>query len=535
MSNTDKLKRQLWSVADDLRGKMDAGDYQKYTLPIIFYKFLSDKVFLEIEELFKNDDDLVEFRERKFSPSLLAELDDEVYGDLKEEIIARLGYFVEADDAYAALVKEASTGLSGNWSTYRFSEALTRLENSTHNSSTASVFSGLFDSLDLHSAALGNTPEKRANLLAEIVAKIGDIDFDLGNIDSDALGDAYEYLIANFAESAGKKGGEFYTPQQVSKILAKILSNETPDFKSVYDPTCGSGSLLIRVAHEVNEDDKGTLLLRGQELNATTYNLARMNMILHGVPVSNFSIQNGDTLTDDKHSGEVFDVVSANPPYSAIWKHTDAVQNDPRFAASKLAPKTKADFAFVQHIVSHLDDKGTATIVLPHGVLFRSGAEQEIRKHLIEQNLVHGIIGLPANLFYGTGIATCILVIKKGRKDDEGIFFIDASQEFDKKKSKNYLSDNSVNKIVDTFDSRESVSKYAHLAKLDEVKKNDYSLNIPMYVDVREDDEIVNLNELQKNKKVVIESIYQLNVGINAFISELVEAEFETEDFSNKA
>lgn len=521
MSNVDKLKSQLWSVADELRGKMDAGDYQKYTLPIIFYKFLSDKVFLEIEKLFANDSDLKEYD--KVTPELLSELDDELFDDIKTDIIIRLGYFVEPEDLYSSLVKEAQSGLSGDWSTHRLREALDRLQNSTNGTSSKDVFAGLFDSLNLNSTALGNNPEKRAELLGDIVIKIGNINFNLGDVDSDALGDAYEYLIANFAEGAGKKGGEFYTPQQVSKILAKILGNETPDFKSVYDPTCGSGSLLIRVAHEVQPEKKNSLLIRGQELNVTTYNLARMNMILHGIPAANVNIKNGDTLTDEKHPGEKFDVISANPPYSAVWKHTDKALKDPRFAsASKLAPKNKADFAFVQHCVSHLADNGTAAVVLPHGVLFRGGAERLIRKSLIENNLIHGVIGLPANLFYGTGISTCILVLKKGREKDEGIFFIDASQEFDKKKNQNYLSDDNVNKIVDTFEARENVDKYAHLADFDEIEKNDYSLNIPMYVDVRDEEEIIDLDEVKNEKSVILQKINDIGAKVDSFLGELV-------------
>lgn len=521
MSNVDKLKSQLWSVADELRGKMDAGDYQKYTLPIIFYKFLSDKVFLEIEKLFANDSELKDYD--KVTPELLSELDDEIINDIKTDITNRLGYFVEPEDLYSSLVKEAQSGLSGDWSTYRLREALDRLQNSTKGNSSKDVFAGLFDSLDLNSTALGNNPEKRAELLGDIVIKIGNIDFNLGDVDSDALGDAYEYLIANFAESAGKKGGEFYTPQQVSKILAKILGNETPDFKSVYDPTCGSGSLLIRVAHEVQPEKKNSLLIRGQEMNVTTYNLARMNMILHGIPAANVNIKNGDTLTDEKHPGEKFDVISANPPYSAVWKHTDKALKDPRFASSsKLAPKDKADFAFVQHIVSHLADNGTAAVVLPHGVLFRGGAERLIRKSLIENNLIHGVIGLPANLFYGTSIPTCILVLKKGREADEGIFFIDASQEFDKKKNQNYLSDDNVNKIVDTFEARENVDKYAHLADFAEIEKNDYSLNLTMYVDVRDAEEIIDLDEVKNEKSLISQKINEIDAKVNSFLCELV-------------
>lgn len=521
MGTSDKINFQLWAVADAIRGKMDAADYQKYILPILFYRILSDRQVKAIEELFKTDSDLVEYRNKEITPEFLKTLPQEIQDAIEQEIVIRLGCYIEPENLYPSLMEAARLGSPANWSPAIFQDALDKVQNSSIGQDSENVYKELFNSLDTNSTALGSTLEARAETLGEIVMGIGKIDF--GDSEADIIGDAYEYLISLFAESAGKKGGEFYTPQQVSKINAKILANETPNFESVYDPTCGSGSLLLRISHEAKEEEKDKLLLYGQELNATTTNLAKMNMVIRDVPIGNFDIRNGNTLTDDKFPGELFDVIAANPPYSAVWKHTDSVKRDPRFSTtSKLAPKDKADFAFVQHIVYHLAENGTATVVLPHGVLFRTGAEKVIRKNLIDNNLVHGVIGLPANLFYGTSIPTCILVLKKGRKKDEGIFLIDASQEFEKRKNQNYLSNDQVSKIVDTFAARENVDKYAHLADLSEIEKNDYSLNLTMYVDVREPEKIVDLSEVNVEKEKISETINELDDKVKSFLSELV-------------
>ncbi|MBT4668398.1 MAG: type I restriction-modification system subunit M, partial [Candidatus Ruthia sp.] len=330
--------------------------------------------------------------------------------------------------------------------------------------------------------------------IAKILFHLDQINFDLDNTESDVLGDAYEYLIGQFAANAGKKAGEFYTPQQVSKILAKIVTTGKSKLKSVYDPTCGSGSLLLRVTKEVDNVSH----FYGQESIHTTYNLARMNMILHDVHYRKFDIKQEDTLERPQHINESFEAIVANPPFSAKWSANELHMSDDRFSQyGRLAPKSKADFAFIQHMIHQLDENGIMAIVCPPGVLYRGAAEGHIRKYLIEdKNYLDAVIGLPENIFYGTGIPTCILVFKKCREDSGNILFIDASNEFKKVKPKNKLISENINKIVNTYRNRKVIQKYSHLASLDEVKGNGYNLNISRYIDAFVRGKAVNLNNI---------------------------------------
>ena len=317
---------------------------------------------------------------------------------------------------------------------------------------------------------MGNTNAEKNKLISGILQDISDIDFELEKDNSDILGDAYEYLISQFASSAGKKAGEFYTPQEVSTILARIVTLNKTRLKSVYDPTCGSGSLLLRVSKEADVSE-----FYGQELNQTTYNLARMNMILHGVKYNHFNIKQGDSLENDRHEELKFDAVVANPPFSAKWSSDKSFINDERFSGyGKLAPKSKADYAFVQHMIYHLNEQGTLAVVLPHGVLFRGAAESTIRKYLIKElNYLDAVIGLPKNIFYGTSIPTCILVFKKCREEDDNILFIDASEYYEKAKNQNKLRPEDIEKIVTTYKNREEIEKYSHKATIEEIEEND--------------------------------------------------------------
>jgi type I restriction enzyme M protein len=357
-------------------------------------------------------------------------------------------------------------------------------------------FINLFEDLDLSSSKLGRTIKDKNSIIVKVITHLDEIDFGLDETGSDLLGDAYEYLIGQFASGAGKKAGEFYTPQQVSKILAKIVTTGKKRLLTAYDPTCGSGSLLLRVNKEVED----CAMFYGQELNRTTYNLARMNMILHGVHYIKFDIQLDDTLENPRHLGETFEAVVANPPFSANWSANQLFMNDDRFSEyGKLPPKSKADYAFVQHMIYHLADNGTMAIVLPHGVLFRGAAEGHIRRYLIEdRNYLDAVIGLPANIFYGTSIPTCILVFKKCRDNPDDILFIDASQEFEKAKNQNYLRNEDVDKIVDTYRQRKEIEKYSHVATMEEIKENDYNLNIPRYVDTFEEEEPIDIPAVAK-------------------------------------
>ena len=376
----------------------------------------------------------------------------------------------------------------------------------------------LFNDMDLSSSRLGQTVKERTSLIIKVMNNLNDISFEHEDSEIDVLGDAYEYLISQFASSAGKKAGEFYTPQQVSKILSKIVTLGKKNLKSVYDPTCGSGSLLLRVGKESNVRN-----YYGSELTATTYNLARMNMLLHDISYQDFDIRLGDTLENPYHINMKFDAIVANPPYSAKWSADAKFMDDERFSAyGKLAPKSKADFAFVQHMIYQLDDSGTMAVVLPHGVLFRGAAEGTIRTYLIEEkNYLDAIIGLPANIFFGTSIPTCILVFKKCRQKDDNILFIDASNEFEKAKNQNILTDDNIKKIMETYEKREEIEKYSHVATLDEIRENDYNLNIPRYVDTFEEEEEIDIDEVHANLKKLDEEIKETTVEINKYLREL--------------
>ena len=348
---------------------------------------------------------------------------------------------------------------------------------------------------------------------------LDDIDFGLSEAsDIDILGDAYEYMIGQFAAGAGKKAGEFYTPQEVSQILADIVTTGKTRLKNVYDPTCGSGSLLLRTARNGKAD-----LIYGQEKNPTTFNLARMNMLLHGVKFSDFCIENGDTLEADAFSEEQFDAVVANPPFSAEWSAADKFNNDDRFSkAGRLAPRKTADYAFILHMIYHLNEGGTMACVAPHGVLFRGNAEGIIRRFLIEKkNYIDAIIGLPANIFYGTSIPTCILVMKKCRKEDDNILFIDASKEFEKVKTQNKLRPQHIQKIVDTYRERKEIEKYSHLATLQEVADNEYNLNIPRYVDTFEEEEPIDIKAVMAEIKELEAKRAELDKEIEVYLKEL--------------
>ena len=376
--------------------------------------------------------------------------------------------------------------------------------------------------MDLNSTKLGKTVKARNDIIIQILNYLNKIDFKLNEIDSDIIGDAYEYLISKFAAGAGKTAGEFYTPQQVSKVLARIVTTGKTKLKSVYDPTCGSGSLLLRVKKEAEVGE-----FYGQELGRTTYNLARMNMLLHDVHYREFNIEHDDTLENPRHLDKRFEAVVANPPFSAHWKGEDnpLYNSDERFSQyGRLAPKTKADYAFVLHMYYQLADNGIMACVLPHGVLFRGASEGEIRKYLIKElNCVDAVIGLPANIFYGTSIPTCILVMKKCRKADDNIVFIDASGEshFKKAGNQNELRDEDVKEIVDTYRNRVAKEKYSYIAKLAEIEENDYNLNIPRYVDTFEAEEAIDLQRVSDQLKAIATELETTNKEIAASCAEL--------------
>ena len=512
-----KLEQQLWNIANELRGKMSADEFRDYILGFIFYKYLSEK-----QHIFANK--LLETESVKDYGDVKDEGDIEA---IKEESLLKLGYFLRPNELFHAItikgnikVDENDEDAKGNFILEDLQSILNSIEQSTMGTDSEDDFNKLFEDMDLNSSKLGRSTEARNLLIAKVLSHLDKIDFKLEDTDSDVLGDAYEYLIAQFASGAGKKAGEFYTPQQVSKILAKVVTLDKKKLKSVYDPTCGSGSLLLRIAKEAEVSD-----FYGQELNRTTYNLCRMNMILHDVHFSHFDIKQEDVLTHPGHLEHRFDAVVANPPFSAQWKGKDNPLNetDDRFSQyGKLAPSTKADFAFVQHMIYQLNESATMAVVLPHGVLFRGAAEGEIRKYIIEeQNYLDAVIGLPANLFYGTSIPACIMVFKKCRVHDDNIFFIDASNEFEKVGNQNALSNCHVEKIIKTYQARENVDKYAYKAPLSEIKENDYNLNIPRYVDTFEEEEMVDIEAVAKELQDLESKMQETDKIIAGFCKEL--------------
>lgn len=505
------LEQQLWNIANTLRGKMDADEFRDYILGFIFYKYLSEKMEDYGDELLKEDGItytglIVDDKET-----------NEMLDAIKESAIEQLGYFLKPAELFSAVAKRGN-GDSNNFILEDLTEILRHIEQSTMGTESEDDFEHLFEDLDLTSTKLGRTEEAKNTLIAKVLSHLDKIDFELKNHDRDVLGDAYEYLIAQFASGAGKKAGEFYTPQEVSKILSKIVTTKKSKLKSVYDPTCGSGSLLLRVAKEVDVSN-----FYGQELNRTTYNLARMNMIMHDVHYRKFDIKQEDTLENPQHMDERFEAIVANPPFSAQWSANPLHMSDDRFSQyGKLAPSSKADFAFVQHMIHHLDDNGTMAIVLPHGVLFRGGAEGHIRKYLIEdKNYLDCVIGLPANIFYGTSIPTCILVFKKCREDSENVLFIDTSNSFEKAKNQNYLRDEDIEKIINTYRTRNQEDKYSHLAPLSEIQENEYNLNIPRYVDTFEEEEQIDLNVVSKELQALESDMNKVDAEIAKFCDEL--------------
>ena len=503
-----KLRSQLWTVANTLRGNMSAGDFMYYTLGFIFYKYLSEKIEKTADDILK--DDGVSFKQAWNNG------DEELKEALKEECIQDLGYFVEPEFLYSTIISmiEHKENILP-----ALERSLKKIEDSTIGQDSEDDFGGLFSDIDLASPKLGKTADDKNRLISDVLVNLQGIDFGLNEAeDIDILGDAYEYMIGQFAAGAGKKAGEFYTPQEVSEILSEIVVTGKTRLKSVYDPTCGSGSLLLRTARGGNADT-----IYGQEKNPTTFNLCRMNMLLHGIKYKDFEIHNGDTLENDELGEHQFDAVVANPPFSAEWTAAEKFNNDDRFSkAGVLAPKSKADYAFILHMLYHLNDGGTMACVAPHGVLFRGAAEGKIRRFLIEKkNYIDAIIGLPANIFYGTSIPTCILVMKKCRQSDDNILFIDASKEFEKVKTQNKLRPEHIQKIIETYRTRAEIEKYSHCATLKEIEENDYNLNIPRYVDTFEEEEEIDIQAVMAEIKELEAKRTELDAQIEVYLKEL--------------
>jgi type I restriction enzyme M protein len=507
------LEQQLWNIANALRGKMNADEFRDYILGFIFYKYLAEKMEIYANSILKQDN--IQFRDIKEDTAE----GQEYINAIREDSLETLGYFLKPSELFGEIAKRGSSD-ANTFILEDLQKILINIQLSTMGTQSEEDFDNLFEDMDLNSTKLGKTAEARNAIIVKVLVHLDEIDFKLEHTELDVLGDAYEYLIGQFASGAGKKAGEFYTPQEVSKILAKIVTTGKNRLKSVYDPTCGSGSLLLRVAREV----KDVTNFYGQEMNRTTYNLARMNMILHGIHYLKFDIKQDDTLEHPQHLNDMpFEAIVANPPFSANWSASPLFLSDDRFSQyGKLAPASKADFAFVQHMIYHLAENGTMAIVLPHGVLFRGAAELHIRKYLIEQkNYLDAVIGLPANIFYGTSIPTCILVFKKCRETPDDILFIDASKDFDKVKNQNMLREEHITKIVDTYRNRTPIEKYSHLATLKKVADNDYNLNIPRYVDTFEEEEEIDIQAVMREIKELEAKRAGLDKEIEVYFKEL--------------
>lgn len=525
-----QLEQQLWNIANTLRGKMNADEFRDYILGFIFYKYLSEKMEIYANTILKPDG--IKFTDiNENSEKGIAYIEA-----IREEALEKLGYFLKPSELFSAVAKRGNhisedvplDNAADTTHTYNtkhnfiledLQKILNNVQNSTMGTESEEDFDNLFEDMDLNSTKLGKTPVARNEIIAKVLGHLNKIDFKLEQTELDVLGDAYEYLIGKFASGAGKKAGEFYTPQEVSIVLAKLVTTGKNKLKSVYDPTCGSGSLLLRVAKEVEEVNN----FYGQELNRTTYNLARMNMILHGVHYRKFDIKQEDTLEHPQHLELRFEAIVANPPFSANWSANQLFMSDDRFSQyGKLAPGSKADFAFVQHMVHHLAENGQMAVVLPHGALFRGGAEGHIREYLIkEKNYLDAVIGLPANIFYGTSIPTCIMVYKRCRENPDDILFIDASEHYDKVKTQNVLTQENIDKIISTYRKRKPENKYSYVASLNEVAENDYNLNIPRYVDTFEEEEPVDIKAVATEIETLDKDLKETDRIIGSFCKEL--------------
>lgn len=527
MSKAQDVSSQLWSMANELRGTMDASEYRNYILGFMFYRYLSEK-----QEKYLIDNDIFDQVEGKSINDLYRQ--DAVGDDLKdylEDISGALGYAIAPEDTWTTLMEKIHDSKANAEDFQNIFDHFE--ENAQLNSFAEKDFRGVFADVNLNNSRLGNNLATRTKALIATAKMVNDFDYFDEN-GHDILGDVYEYLIKQFASNAGKKAGEFYTPHEVSKVLAKLVAANmdlNQESFSIYDPTMGSGSLLLTVRDEIpNGRQKGRVRFYGQELNTTTYNLARMNLMMHGVDYGNMTLRNADTLAMDWPDGldqdgvdrpHFFDAVVANPPYSQKWDADSSKLKDPRFKDyGALAPKGKADYAFLLHSLYHLEQNGTMAIVLPHGVLFRGAAEGKIRKALLEKGQIDAIIGMPAGLFYSTGIPTIVMVLRKHR-DNRDVLFIDASKGFEKGKNQNILRDQDIDKIIETYKKRQDVDKYAHLATMDEIKENEFNLNIPRYVDTFEEEPPIDIVALSKEMQDIDQKIAQSEAEFLSLVDDL--------------
>ena len=524
-----QLGATLWGIADQLRGAMNADDFRDYMLSFLFLRYLSDNYEAAAKKELGPDYPKVEGDDKRPPLSLWYQANEKDVDDFETQMRRKVHYVVKPDYLWNNIAELART---------QNGELLTTLHNGfkyIENESFQSTFQGLFSEINLESEKLGKRHADRNAKLCTIISKIAE---GIGKFSatSDTLGDAYEYLIGQFAAGSGKKAGEFYTPQQISTILSEIVTLDSQDpttgkkkkLEKVLDFACGSGSLLLNVRHQLREEGGTIGKIYGQESNITTYNLARMNMLLHGVKDSEFEIHHGDSLKNEwdilnemnPAKKQEFDAVVANPPFSLRWEPSDSIGEDFRFKNYGLAPKSAADFAFLLHGLHFLGKEGTMAIILPHGVLFRGGAEERIRRKLLDDGNIDTVIGLPANLFFSTGIPVCILVLKKCKKPDD-VLFINASEHFEKGKRQNRLLPEHIDKIVSTYQYRKKEDRYSRRVEMDEIIKNDYNLNISRYISTAQAEEQVDLSLTHTELTKQEEKIAEAKKNHNAFLVEL--------------
>lgn len=516
METEKSLEQVLWDSANVMRQTMGAADYMDYALGLIFYKHLSDKVLESAARTLVDAGEVEESEvgaEKERQAAYQKYYQDE---DYRDDLLASMDmdYTIAPAFTFTALMDEVR---AQTFQLEHLDQAFRDIEQSN-----AELLGHLFDGVDLHSTKLGPTPQKRNALIADVMGALASLNLDSHS--GDLLGDAYEYMLGNFASDMGQKAGEFYTPQSVSTLLTRIVMSGREGKKgfTAYDPAMGSGSLLLNVRQYIEDAD--SILYFGQEIKTSTYNLARMNMIIHDVAATNQHLRNADTLDQDWPADEItdFDAVMMNPPYSQKWSADKGFLSDPRFSDyGVLAPKSKADYAFLLHGLYHLKATGTMGIVLPHGVLFRGAAEGKIRQKLLERGYIYAVIGLPAGIFYSTGIPTIIMVLKKDRPGRD-VLFIDGSKEFVKGKPQNIMEQANLDRIFQAYEARQDVEKFAHVASFDEIRENDYNLNIPRYVDTFEPEPPVDLAALNKEMAETQADLAQSESELKAMLGELV-------------
>jgi len=508
IAQREELHRKIWQIANDVRGSVDGWDFKQYILGSLFYRFISENFRKYIEA----GDESINY----------ASLPDDIINDeIKDDAIKTKGYFIYPSELFCNVVANCDNNENLNTD---LAKIFSNIENSASGYPSEDDIKGLFADFDTTSNRLGNTVIEKNKRLCAVLKGVNELKFgEFEDNHIDLFGDAYEFLISNYAANAGKSGGEFFTPQQVSKLIAKLAINDQQKVNKIYDPACGSGSLLLQAKKQFDEHiiEDGFF---GQEINHTTYNLARMNMFLHNINYDKFDIKLGDTLIDPKHNDQKpFDAIVSNPPYSIKWIGTadPTLINDDRFApAGVLPPKSKADFAFILHSLSYLSAKGRAAIVTFPGIFYRGGAEKKIREYLIDNNYIETIISLAPNLFYGTSIAVNILVLSK-HKPDTKTQFIDASKLFKKATNNNILEDKHIDEILKVFKSKEEIKHFSHNASLEEIKENDYNLSVSSYVEPEDTREKIDIKELNKEIKETVAKIDKLRKEIDKIVAEI--------------